>query len=475
MKVEVFAKGKPVSLHLGERNMLIAEPAIGERLQQLAPNDIERFPVTVGENSDGYEIINVIQLKRCIDDELSGAVWEPDGRESLDGRSYQRFEEGLHIDPSLTDGAQIFRLTGTPTDIFITEPIKLALEKFPNLGVMFREVATTPPKKQGRYGPDSWHRSKSTSPDDFAPAGKKKQIDKQKPVAEKKPAKAGKKPAKKKNATAHALLFYGIQPTEKQFASFYQELATWMTDLEHPATKTITTDHAGKSRAASYKRRDADLAETGFDDIDRFCLIALTKKGAKKGTKKKEPATLDWSVCATVARGEVPYFVLEMRSRVLELDDERLHALCQQAVKLLKPLYGIGYSARFDHGPVHFAAGSLRDDPVTVGEPYELEEALSSWRIGDNGFNDSLYKSGLIRGVYPLNFLNEKQLTHTLTGKAGKEATLQKWIKADPTRGELSECGKLTLWTVEPDEVETLREELAETDIVLDWMSGLGE
>jgi len=114
---------------------------VSDVLEELAPEDVQLYPVEVESRSEPYFLINVARLVRCIDDEASAEVlyWKPeDGRPEKVGQ--YRDVHGLRIDPSRVGGAKVFRPWGYPGSLLVAEDIKQALERMGATGLDFREV-----------------------------------------------------------------------------------------------------------------------------------------------------------------------------------------------------------------------------------------------------------------------------------------------------------------------------------------------
>lgn len=135
-----FQDGRRVAFNLGSLDMPVVTTEIADILQELAPGDIERFPVTIGSNIAGYEIINAIHHRRCVNEEYSGVTkWTLDDHRADLAGQYRSIDH-LVIDPSRTGGSHIFRLWGSLIELIVAEDIKLAIEPIQNLGVVFDPV-----------------------------------------------------------------------------------------------------------------------------------------------------------------------------------------------------------------------------------------------------------------------------------------------------------------------------------------------
>jgi len=109
--------------------------------------------------------------------------------------------------------------------------------------------------------------------------------------------------------------------------------------------------------------------------------------------------------------------------------------------------YGIAYQRPFELGPAAYALGAV------VGLDYGDEDAhlIGDWfreRMGRNR-----HVRGLLRDVYPLNFLSRPHLETPVDGQP-----LADWIEAAPGRGELAPFADgLWCWSIPQQSLEDLR------------------
>ncbi len=129
-----------------------AIPVVTEKvarvLAELAPGDVQLFPVEVESRPETYFLVNVARLVKCIDDEASAKVlyWKPeDGRAEKVGQ--YRDVYGMRINPLRVGNAKVFRPWGWRVALIVAEDVKQALERTGATGLEFREV--TEPRHPG--------------------------------------------------------------------------------------------------------------------------------------------------------------------------------------------------------------------------------------------------------------------------------------------------------------------------------------
>jgi hypothetical protein len=133
--------GPRIEFNLAAFDMPVVGTEVADILQRIAPTDFQRFPVVLGTGIEGFEIINVVHQRHCVDEVRSHVrKWGPeDGRPDKIGH-YLEFDP-LVIDPSRTEGSHIFRLWGSSVELIVSEKIKDALEPIEDLGIVFNPVS----------------------------------------------------------------------------------------------------------------------------------------------------------------------------------------------------------------------------------------------------------------------------------------------------------------------------------------------
>ena len=142
LKVPMTIPGKPLDFSLAGIGVApVIHAKVASLLEELAPEDVQLFPVDIGGEPEQFYILNVTQLVKCIDDEASEEVsyWTPeDGRPEKVGQ-YQGVH-GMRIEPSMVGAAKLFRAWGWTIALIVSEEVKGAMERIGATGTKFREV-----------------------------------------------------------------------------------------------------------------------------------------------------------------------------------------------------------------------------------------------------------------------------------------------------------------------------------------------
>ncbi len=138
--VPIQYPGRTVAFNLAAFDMPVVTTEIGQLIEDLAPAEIQRFPVRIGSATPGYEILNVVCRQDCVDEHRSEVMkWgENDGRPEKIG-TYRMVTE-LTIDPDRVDGHHIFRIKDWEIALIVSDTIRTQLEGIENLGVKFETV-----------------------------------------------------------------------------------------------------------------------------------------------------------------------------------------------------------------------------------------------------------------------------------------------------------------------------------------------
>ncbi|MGE6756783.1 imm11 family protein [Corallococcus interemptor] len=119
----------------------IANEQAASVFRELAPDDVQLFPIEISDTPERYYVVNATRRFKCID--------EANCREvqiyPLDGAIPERAGEyrsiiGLRIDTSKIEDARVFRPMGWESTLIVSEEVKQGIERVGNTGVFFNRV-----------------------------------------------------------------------------------------------------------------------------------------------------------------------------------------------------------------------------------------------------------------------------------------------------------------------------------------------
>lgn len=142
LRIPLYRPGRAVDFSTtGVGAAPILHPKVASVFAELAPDDVQLFPVEVESQPEPYFILNVTRLVKCIDDSACEYVdyFKPeDGQPDKTG-TYHNVRD-LRIDKSQVGNVKVFRTWGWPIALIVTEDIKEALERTGATGMKFTEV-----------------------------------------------------------------------------------------------------------------------------------------------------------------------------------------------------------------------------------------------------------------------------------------------------------------------------------------------
>jgi hypothetical protein len=147
LRVPILHPGSPLDFSFADsRAFPVVTEKVASTLAELAPDDVQLYPVEVDSRPEPYFLVNVARLVKCIDDETSEEVlyWKPeDDRPDLLGQ--YRSVGSMRIDPSKVGDAKVFRPWGYDAALLVSEDVKDALERTGATGLEFTEVTGPSP------------------------------------------------------------------------------------------------------------------------------------------------------------------------------------------------------------------------------------------------------------------------------------------------------------------------------------------
>lgn len=246
--------------------------------------------------------------------------------------------------------------------------------------------------------------------------------------------------------------FYGGSISPKSVEPLYHHVVEWFDSLDCHPDKLGVKGKGFSGKVGSFSRNNARLKKSGFSEVEEFSLYSLVPGG--------EVPLWDWSVTTEISKQD-SYCVIGARSSLASLSHGTLLDMACKAIEVLKPSYGIGFRREMRLGPSLYATG-LAQGLDTWGEQRQEVSRINRW--GDVGLEQRVYEQGILRDVYPWNFLTDSQLSRQLNGRSLKE-----WITQESRRGTLSDLtNSVSFWEVDESQVSPIRSELQSAGVIFD-------
>jgi len=133
--------GRPQNFNFADFDMPVVTPEICRSLASVAGEAVQCIPVIVDPSLERFEILNVLDLVECVDEERSEITkWtEDDGRPDKIG--HYRMITKLVLNEKKISDHRIFRVAGWEVALIVDENIKLSLERKKVSGIRFDAVS----------------------------------------------------------------------------------------------------------------------------------------------------------------------------------------------------------------------------------------------------------------------------------------------------------------------------------------------
>jgi len=142
LRVPLLRRGRPLDFTtagMGSTPVLSARAA--NVFREMAPRDVQLFPVEVEGQTDPYELLVVARTVRCIDDEACEEARLFSEEDDMPERMGEySVVSGLRIDKSKVGDARVFKTWGWHPALIVSGDIKEALDRNGIVGGYFAEV-----------------------------------------------------------------------------------------------------------------------------------------------------------------------------------------------------------------------------------------------------------------------------------------------------------------------------------------------
>lgn len=141
LRVPIDYPGRPLDYTTAGVSGPVLSARAASVLRELAPRDVQLFPVEVEGETEPYFLLNVVKTVRCIDDVASGEVRRYTPEDNRPDRVGEyRAVHSLRIDPSKVGDERVFRPWGWHPALIVDAGIKEALERTGFVGPLFDPV-----------------------------------------------------------------------------------------------------------------------------------------------------------------------------------------------------------------------------------------------------------------------------------------------------------------------------------------------
>jgi hypothetical protein len=123
LTIPIRRAGRPLEFTLGDFDLPVVSSELGATLKARCAGEIQLIPAQVEGATMNYEILNLTQRVRCLDEKQSGVTWwtPADGRPDKVGE--YMIVAHPRVDPTRVAGQQIFRIQGWENVIVVSDEI----------------------------------------------------------------------------------------------------------------------------------------------------------------------------------------------------------------------------------------------------------------------------------------------------------------------------------------------------------------
>ncbi|WIG97990.1 DUF1629 domain-containing protein [Myxococcus sp. SDU36] len=144
IKIPIKISGRPLDYSHAAFSIPIVHARVAALITEVAPDDVQLFPVELDSQPAQHYILNATRLVKCIDDAACEEVryWTlEDGMPEKVG-TYSSVS-GMRIDTAKVEGAKVFRTWGWTVALIVSEEVKDAMERAGITGTKFTDVTGT--------------------------------------------------------------------------------------------------------------------------------------------------------------------------------------------------------------------------------------------------------------------------------------------------------------------------------------------
>jgi hypothetical protein len=140
LRLPLRRAGDRVDFNFCDFDMIVTPSDLNSGLESLVGPAIQRIPIAIEDQNEMFEILNVCKRIECVDESRSLATkWTAEnGRPEKIGQ--YRMIVSLKIDASAAKGHDIFRVSGWPIAVIVSERVKRFFESRKVSGLNYERV-----------------------------------------------------------------------------------------------------------------------------------------------------------------------------------------------------------------------------------------------------------------------------------------------------------------------------------------------
>lgn len=140
LSLPIRRTGASLNFNFCDFDMVVVSKKIAEKLEKFAGGAVQRFPVSISEVNESFEILNVRECISCIDEVNSEFTKWTVEDENPDKVGKFRMFLRLKINDLVVGERHIFRISEWPIALIVSEEMKTLLELEDIFGIKFELV-----------------------------------------------------------------------------------------------------------------------------------------------------------------------------------------------------------------------------------------------------------------------------------------------------------------------------------------------
>lgn len=260
---------------------------------------------------------------------------------------------------------------------------------------------------------------------------------------------------KRCNDVSTLIVFYDLYTAQLKIKEIFLYFENWMLNNGfEPKRAFIDSDQYKTDKTKSFNFIKKKILSLEPSSIHSFSISAY-------------PPTWDIDMLDSIASININinkpnllsvYFL----NNLLEMNKVELRKFILELIEKIPCAYAIILPKEQSKGPSLYAYGAVMGVDYNDPNSKIYISKISNWRRAYQT-NNGTYKTGMLRDIYPMNFISKIHLDQPVYG-----GSLQQWIESSSLHGELEKFNEnLWLWTVPEDKTESIANDLKDTGLIV--------
>ncbi|MBN9565617.1 MAG: hypothetical protein J0G29_05955, partial [Alphaproteobacteria bacterium] len=229
-----------------------------------------------------------------------------------------------------------------------------------------------------------------------------------------------------KESLCSCLALYDLDVGQIDYKGLFYELLAWIHELGYtPVRASVDGEGINHHTTKTFKYVKKLMEERDFKGLTGFWL------GVTPPDHKDD--SFDSFISAGISTDiRANNLSLYVNNAIMDPGWEYVEELATRFLPFLPCRYGIGYQWKQSWSPSFYAVGILGGlQPIGTPEADYARDMISRWF---HNYGDPKYwRTGMLRDVYPLNFLSQAHLANQVEGMP-----FDQWVASDLARGTLN-------------------------------------